>query len=73
MIMIYYCDKKRKKKLHILEVNIITIKTNIDLMSLAQRMHMMHFLQDVIQMTTIAFVSVINYYGLYLFWDILYI
>ena len=42
-------------------------------MYLAERMH---FLQDVIQMTTIAFVSVINYYhiyGLHQFWDTIYI
>ena len=42
-------------------------------MSLAQRMH---FLQDVIQMTVIALVSVINHYhinGLHLFWDTLHI
>ena len=41
-------------------------------MSLAQRIH---FLQDVFQMTTIEFVSVINHYhinGLYLIWDTLY-
>ena len=41
-------------------------------MSLAQRMH---FLQDVLQMTAIAFVSVIKNYHineLHLFWDILY-
>ena len=60
MIMIYYWDKKLKKRLHILEVDIIIIKkNNIDLMSLAQRMH---FLQDVFQMTAIALVSVINHY-----------
>ena len=37
MIMIYYWDKKlkkKKKRLHVLEVDIITIK-NINLMSLA--------------------------------------
>ena len=36
---------------------------------------MMHFLQDMFQMSTIAFVSVINHYhinGLHLFWDTLY-
>ena len=41
-------------------------------MSLAQRMH---FLQEVFQIITKAFVSVINHYhinGLHLFWDILY-
>ena len=34
----------------------------------------MHFLQDVFQMTAIAFVSIINHYpnnGLHLFWDTL--
>ena len=38
-------------------------------MCLAQRMH---FLYDMLQMTLIVFVSVINYYhinGLHLFWD----
>ena len=59
-----------KKTLHVLEADIMTIKKtqkNIDLMSLAQRMH---FLQDVYQMTAIEIVSVINHYhinGLYLF------
>ena len=36
----------------------------------------MHFLLDMFQMTTIAFVSIINHYhinGLHLFWDTLYI
>ena len=42
-----------------MEADIITIKTNIDLMSLAQRMH---FLQDAFQMTAIALASVINHY-----------
>ena len=65
MIMIYYWDKKLKKRLHVLEA--ITIIKNIDLVSLAQGMH---FLQDIFQMTTFAFVSVINPYhinGLRLF------
>ena len=57
--MIYYCDKKLKKRLHVLETDIITVKKNIDLLSLAQRMH---FLPDVFQITAIAFVSVINYH-----------
>ena len=40
MIIIYNWDKKLKKRLHVLEADIITIKkNNIDLMSLAQRMH----------------------------------
>ena len=68
MIMIYYWDKKLKKRLHVLEADIIIIKkNNIDLMSLAWRMH---FLLDVFQITAIALVSVINHYhinGLYLF------
>ena len=42
MIMIYYWDKKLKKRLHVLEADIITIKKkkqrkNIDLMSLGQK------------------------------------
>ena len=60
-----------KKRPHVLEGYIITIKENIDLMSLAQRMH---FLQDVFQITVIALVSVINHYhfnGMCLFWDTL--
>ena len=68
MIMIYYWDKKLKKRLHVLEADIITIK-KIDLLSLAQ---MMHFLLDVFQMTAIVLVSVINHYhlnGLHLFCD----
>ena len=73
--IIYYWDKKLKNRLHVLEADKITVKkkkTNIDLMSLAKRMH---FLQDVLQMTVIALVSVINNYhmnGLHLFWDTLY-
>ena len=43
-IMIYYRDKKLNKRLQVLEADILTIKKNIDLMSLAQRMH---FLQDI--------------------------
>ena len=58
-IMIYYWDKKQKKK-HVLEADIIKIKKkNIDLMSLPKKMH---FLQDLFEMTTIAFVSVMNHY-----------
>ena len=68
MIMIYLGDKKLKKS-HALEADII-IKRNIDLISLAQRMH---FLQDVFQMIASALVSAINHYhhinGLHLFWD----
>ena len=59
MIMIYYWDKKLQKKFHVLEADIITIKKNIDLMSLAQKVH---FLQDVFQMTAIVLVTVINHY-----------
>ena len=73
MIMMYYWDKKNKKWLHVLEVDIITIKKNIDLMSLAQRIHF--FLLDVLQMAAIVLVPVINHYyinELHLFWDILY-
>ena len=44
MIIIYYCDKKLKKRLNVLEVDIKTIKKNIDLMSLAQRMHFYIFM-----------------------------
>ena len=57
MIMIYYWDKKLKKRLHVLEADIT--KKNIDLMCLAQRMHI---LQDMFQMTAIVLVSVINHY-----------
>ena len=41
----------------VLEGDIITIKKNIDLVSLSQRIH---FFLDVFQMTVIVFVSVIN-------------
>ena len=70
--MIYYWDKKLKKRLPVLEAD-ITIKKNIDLMFLSQRIH---FLEDMFQMIAIALVSVINHYyihGLHLFWDTLYI
>ena len=44
MIIIFYWNKKLKKKwLHVLEADIITIKKNIDLMSRAKKMH---FLRD---------------------------
>ena len=68
MIMIYNRDKKFFFKLHVLEASKITIKKrNVDLKSLAERIH---FLQDVFQMAVIALVSVINHYhinGLHLF------
>ena len=69
--MVCYWDKKLKKRLHVLEVDIITIKKDIDLMFLAQRMH---FLQDVFEITAVALVSLINNYyinELNLFWDTL--
>ena len=72
--MIYYWDKKLKKRLHVLEADIITIKkNNFDLMSLAQRMY---FLQNMFQMTGIVLVTEISHYhinGLHLFWDTVYI
>ena len=58
MLMIYYWDKKFKARLHVLEADIITIKKNIDLMSLTK---WIYFLLDVFQMTAIALVSVINH------------
>ena len=71
MITINYWDKKLKKRLLVLKADIITIKEDIDMMSLALRVY---FLQDVIQITAIALVSVINHYhinGLHLFWGII--
>ena len=72
--MIYYWNRKlKKKRLHVLEADIITIKDDIVLMCLVQRMY---FSQDVFQMTAIVLVSVINHYhtkGLHLFWNTLYI
>ena len=61
-----------QKWLHVFEADIKTIKKNIDLMSVTQRMHI---LLDMFQMAAIALVSVINHYhinGLHLFWDSLY-
>ena len=73
MIMIYHWDKKLKKiACHGSWYNNNLKNNNIDLMSLAQRMH---FLLDGFQMTAITLVSVINPYhinGLHLFWDSLY-
>ena len=66
-----FLRQETQKRLHILEADMI--KKNIDLMSLAKRMH---FLHDMFQMTAIALVSVINHYhinGLHLFWDTLHI
>ena len=64
-------QETQKKGLHNLEAYMITMKENIDSMSFAQ---WMDFLQDVFQMTTIAFVSVITHHHinrLHLFWDTL--
>ena len=75
MIMIYFWDKKlkKKKKLHVLEANIIIIKKQhwFDVSSSKGA-----FLQDVFQMIAITFVSDTNYYhinGWHIFWDTLYI
>ena len=71
--MIYYRVKKLKKRLHVLEADIVIIKRNIDLMFLAQRMH---FWLDVFQITAVVVVSVINHYHinrLHLFCDTLYL
>ena len=54
MITIYYLDKKLKNKIACPGSCYNNFKKNIDLMSLTQRMH---FLQDELQMTTIALVS----------------
>ena len=73
VIMIYYGDKKLKKGFHVLEADAITNKTNIDSISLAQRMPV---LLVMFQMTAIALVSIINQYhinGLHLFWETLYL
>ena len=72
MIMIYYWDQKSKRRVYVLEADIITIKKNIDLMFLTERIN---FFQDVFQMTTIKLVSAIYYHinELHLFWDTLYI
>ena len=74
MIMIYYWDKKlKKKRLHVLEADIITIENKhwFDVSSSKDAF----FLQDVFQMTTIMLVSVIKHYhiyGLRVFWDTVY-
>ena len=49
MTMIYYWDKKIKKRLQVLDADMITIEKNIDLISLAKNA----FLRDVFQMTAI--------------------
>ena len=64
-IMIDYWAKNLKKTKHVL-----TFKRSIDLMSQAQRMHL---LQDVFQMTAIVLVSIINHYNIKTFWNTLYI
>ena len=68
MIMIEYWNKKPKKDLYVPIANIIIILKNLDLMSLAQRMH---FLLDEFQITGIALVSINHYqtHRLHLFWD----
>ena len=59
--MIYYREKKLKKRLHVLKAYIIMIKKY----SLDVSDSKIHFLQDMFQMTTIAVVSVINHYPIY--------
>ena len=59
MIMIYYWNKKLRKRLHVLEVNVITIKkTSIWCFLLKGYI----FLEDVLQMTAIELFTVIDYY-----------
>ena len=64
--MIYYLDKKLfKKRLHVLEADIITIFKKFDISSAKEE-----FLKDAFQMTAISLVSLINHYyinGLHLF------
>ena len=55
--MICHWDQKLRKRLHVLEADIMKIEKNIDLMSLAQRVH---FLPDVFQMADMALLSVIH-------------
>ena len=57
--MISYRDKKLKQNLHVLEADLITIKKSIDSMSLAQRMH---FVLDMFQMIAIALFSIMNHF-----------
>ena len=69
MIMIYYWDKKIKRRLHMLEAYIIKIKRTLIWCLLWKGC--IFFLQ----MTAIALVSIINHYHidrLHLFWDTLY-
>ena len=67
MIMIYSRDKKLRKRLQIMNAEMIRIlkKSRFDVSSSKDT-----FLQDVFQMTAIALVSVINHYhinGLHIF------
>ena len=67
-----YWDKKFRKRLLVLEADIITIKTKhwFDVSSSKDA-----FLQNMFQKTAFAFISVINHYhinGLHQFWDTLY-
>ena len=57
MTMIYYWDKKLKKRLQVLEVDkkFEKLIKNIDLMSVAQRMH---FILDVFQMTIYIYIYI---------------
>ena len=61
MIMIYYWDKKLKKRLHVLEADMIRFKKKqqhwFDVSSSKDT-----FLQDVFEMTAIALLSVIMSY-----------
>ena len=57
LIMIITDTRNSKKRLHVLEADIITIKKNTNLMSLPQRMH---FLQDMFQMITIVLMTCPN-------------
>ena len=73
MIIIYFWDKKLKKKISFPGIWYNSNEKDTNLTFLAQKMH---FSLNVFRMTVIALVSVMNHYhtnGLHLFWDTLYI
>ena len=73
MIIDLLTKQETQKRLPVPEADIMTIKNDIDLMSVV---HRMHFLEDVFELTPIAPVSLINHShinGLHLFWDTWYI
>ena len=74
MIRIYYWEKKLRKRLHVLEADILKQLKKKDWFDVSCWKD--EYLQDVFEMAAIECISVINHFhinGLHLFWDSLYL